>query len=384
MMKLVINPTLVIDRNVANETRIRVGLGGGRTSLIIGEQAMRILKVIMAQSEAMDKNQLVEEYSRQGEISAALSSDIVDYLCKYQILIPENLAAPLSNFISGWFTRGWQAPSVHQLSGFGMPFLPDDHGGANYTEIYDQMLNDHTTIDQPEVVKGIPKHSLSEIPAPKETALNPKIKVQQVLENAKQVYAFGDHDLSFSEVHGIIHACFRNQRYSESGLGKVTFRSYPSGGARHPLEVYLVSRGENENPPGVYYYNPDTGTFHGLLSNQDVGKELDEACFLKRGVRSSKFAVLISVRWFRHMWKYRYARSYKMVLLEVGHAIQSLSFAAAAAGVESYYCPSFNDSEINKLCGLDDPFEESVAVVMTLGRNGKTLEAYRDRYDTNA
>jgi SagB-type dehydrogenase family enzyme len=343
-----------------------------------------VLAAILASPGVWTRQTLVEAATKILD-DEARAVGFVDYLIDEQIIVQRGSLVDQAELIEEWSNRGWRTPAMHHLSGFGMPFMPDDRGGEDYSGIYAGMLSDPASPPQPQAVKGIPAESRHEIPVSRAAPTVTDASVQEVLENAKQVYAFDEHELSFPEVHAILVNTFMNQRYQETGLGRAVMRSYPSGGARHPLEVYLVSkRKRQDEPAGVYYFHPGTGSLYLVRQGRYVGRDLDEACFLKRGVRSSDFGVLISVRWLRHIWKYRYPRSYKMIMLEVGHALQSLTFAALSQNAESYYCPSFNDSELNDLCCLSDPFDESVGVVVSLGRNGLTLEQYRERYDTNA
>lgn len=384
MNTLTLNPTTVVDQSTGGSLRLRSGLGWSRGRFEVEQPAEALITAIIDACPQPDRDALVARVIEDSQAAPDDAADTVDFLIAEQILVPSGSMEPVEDLLSTWTDRGWRTPAAHHLAGFGMPFMPDDQGGADYGAIYDEMLADDTVVEQPPTVKGPPAGTIREITIDQASPLPPDVPVQAVLERAKQVYAFDAHELRFNEVHGILAATFSNQRYQDSGLGPAAMRSYPSGGSRHPLEVYLVSRDSRDQPAGVYYFDPDTGSLHGIRDDDSAAATIDEACFLKRGVRSADYAVLISVRWLRHIWKYRYARSYKMVLIEVGHALQSLSFAATTAGAEAYYCPSYNDSVVNGLCGLDDPFIESVAEVMTLGRNGLTLEAYRERYETNA
>lgn len=384
MPTLELNPTIAVDRSHSGTLRIRSGTGWTRGRFELSTDGELALRAILASEAPWTLASLVE--AAQSVLHDERSAlDLVQYLRDEQILVPEGDLADEARLTAAWAGRGWRTPAIHHLAGFGMRFMPDDRGGADYDDIYAEMLSDPAAPPQPGAIRGVPEGALFEVPLAEASFLDPGLSVQSVLENAKQVYAFDRHVLPFSLVHGILAATFTNQRYQKTGLGPAAMRSYPSGGSRHPLEVYLLTRrSDGERPAGVYYFAPDGGGLHLLREDHEAASELDRACFLKRGVRSSDFAVLISVRWLRHMWKYRYARSYRMVLLEVGHALQSLSFAAGSQLTETYYCPSYNDSELNRLCGLSDPFDESIGVVMTLGRHGLTLEQYRERYDTNA
>lgn len=380
-MKYQLNETAVVSKTSNGAISLRTGTAKNYEQLELSHTAICILNSMLTEEPSWSRQELVDIACRYTDADRA--EQFVDYLIEKHVVVADNEDNFYSPLYELWSEYGWTDAAVHYLSCYGAEFTPDDSGGAQYSDVYELMLTDDTVIEQPPACKGIPETHLLSIPF--ESAVeNCNKTVGNVLESIIQVYAYEPHQINLRDVHKVVAETFANQRYIETGLGPTPLRSYPSGGARHPIEVYIVAKEADEYPSGVYYFEPDSRMLYLIEAGHNIADRIDNACFLKRGVRSSKFEIILSVRWLRHMWKYRYARSYKMVLMEVGHAMQSLEFVSNCLGFQTYYCPSFNDSVVNELCHLDDPFEENAAVVIGIGRNGLTLEEYRERYDTSA
>jgi SagB-type dehydrogenase family enzyme len=105
---------------------------------------------------------------------------------------------------------------------------------------------------------------------------------------------------------------------------KWPLRANPSSGNLHPTEGYVLlpSVDKLHNRPGVYHYAPKE---HGL----ELRAELDPS-FWASSPEGSFLVGLSSVFW-REAWKYG-ARAFRYCQLDVGHAVGSLRFAAAALG----------------------------------------------------
>jgi len=127
----------------------------------------------------------------------------------------------------------------------------------------------------------------------------------------------------------------------EQGGTRWALRANPSSGNLHPTEGYLVWPGGGEVPAGVHHYQPRDHLLEGraLLP---PGTVLPWKGF---------FAALSSIAW-REAWKYG-ERAYRYVLLDAGHALASLRYAAAVLGWSLAVDGRWGDAEGERLLGLD-------------------------------
>ena len=126
-------------------------------------------------------------------------------------------------------------------------------------------------------------------------------------------------------------------------------RANPSSGNLHPTEGYLVSgpaAGLGANW-AVYHYQPHD---HVLEKRADI--EHEDWSRLVRILPQGAFLVgLTSILW-REAWKYG-ERAFRYCQHDVGHAIGSLAMAAAALGWRVRLLPTFTDTELARLLGID-------------------------------
>lgn len=126
-------------------------------------------------------------------------------------------------------------------------------------------------------------------------------------------------------------------------------RSNPSSGNLHPTEGYVLlpAIDGTSDSPGVYHYAPREHA-------------LEERCSLSTGTwlallgqsAPSGFIVgLSSVHW-REAWKYG-ERAYRYCQHDVGHALGSLRYAAAALGWHMHLLSEPSDADLGTFMGLN-------------------------------
>lgn len=153
----------------------------------------------------------------------------------------------------------------------------------------------------------------------------------------------------------LLDVCFGERgRVQTAGGVTCLLKSIPSGGARHPTEVYLASLDLQGIPSGLYHYNVE---HHRLdrLHDRDERDALMHATydlFVKHPRAPSALLIFTSVI-ERAMWRYRDPRSFRAILLDVGHAVAAYRHAARALGLRTYACQKMRDGEIAELLDID-------------------------------
>ncbi|MBW2345404.1 MAG: SagB/ThcOx family dehydrogenase [Deltaproteobacteria bacterium] len=140
--------------------------------------------------------------------------------------------------------------------------------------------------------------------------------------------------------------------------GDFYYRSVASAGALYPSEIYVATQSIN---------NLDDGLYHFSIAHHSLS-------LLRKGdITAPILTFFLSAIFFRSAWKYR-ERSYRYHLLDTGHLIENLTLALKALQL----CPAlsfdFNDSEVNRLLGLDETKEVCLAVCHING-----TQAYEDK-----
>jgi SagB-type dehydrogenase family enzyme len=144
----------------------------------------------------------------------------------------------------------------------------------------------------------------------------------------------------------LFDVCFGERgRIAFADQGEFLLKSVPSGGARHTTEAFFAAFDGSGVAPGLYYYHPGRhslicvreGDFQGHLAHAtfDLFKKYDAAPL---GL------VIFASSPARAMWRYRDPRSFRAMLVDVGHPLSAFRHLARALGYRHYTYQKFRDS----------------------------------------
>ena len=147
------------------------------------------------------------------------------------------------------------------------------------------------------------------------------------------------------------------------GEGRVPLKTSPSGGARHPVEVYVAARHVDGLTPGVYHYAADT---HALERVTDRVPAFDEVLPTQWWYRDAAALVMFTAVFERTRWRYHSPRAYRAVLIEAGHVCQTFCLTATWLGLAPFCSMAVADSLVERLLAIDG-VSESVLYVAGVG-----------------
>lgn len=208
--------------------------------------------------------------------------------------------------------------------------------------------------------KGYPR--LDSIKLEKEFSSKMKTSFDKVLYNRKSTRDFKSKLLTTKELSTLL--------YFSSGVRSIvkndwntSRRFYPSGGARFPLEAYVILYNNTELEKGVYHYN----VRHHSLEILKKGDYLNE---LKKGLdppwlKDANMAILTTAVFGRNQIKYG-DRGYRLILAESGHLAQNVYLIAASLNMGCCALGGYIDFAINDLLDIDG-VNESVLYATVIG-----------------
>jgi SagB-type dehydrogenase family enzyme len=134
------------------------------------------------------------------------------------------------------------------------------------------------------------------------------------------------------------------------------FKASPSGGGRHPTEVYAYVRNVAGLEPGVYHYD---ALRHALEPVGDLppADELIAACGDQQWVAEASVVLCYTCAFGRNAWKYDTPRSYRVLLLDVGHLSQTLWLTATSLGLHTTFTAALRDELIERHLHIDPATE---------------------------
>jgi SagB-type dehydrogenase family enzyme len=142
----------------------------------------------------------------------------------------------------------------------------------------------------------------------------------------------------------------------DSMIDRRILKTSPSGGARHPLETYILVQGVKGVDPGAYHYSVER---HALVS---LGKKPSRRLIVRLfsgqwWVADAPVVLLFTAVLSRSMWKYDHSRAYRVILLDAGHLGQTLHLVGTALGLGVFTSAALQDEEIEHFLGLDETKE---------------------------
>jgi len=177
---------------------------------------------------------------------------------------------------------------------------------------------------------------------------------------------FARGKVSLGNVSRLLQTTWGVQGYFETNVfGRLPYKTSPSGGARHPGEVYLMALRVEGLERGMYHYQARDNELARLPAK--VSPRLASAyCADQRYFAGAAALFIMTAVFARTMWKYGRARGYRVVLLETGHLCQTFCLTATRLGLAPFSTAALKDSLIEKDLGLDG-ISESVLYVAGVG-----------------
>ncbi len=144
--------------------------------------------------------------------------------------------------------------------------------------------------------------------------------------------------------------------------GTATTRTVPSGGARHPFEIYLFINRVEGLASGLYRYLAIEHRLVFLYAEPDLADKVYIACY-QEFVKNGALVFIMSAIPYRTEWRYSFL-AHKVIAQETGHICQNLYLACESIGAGACALGTYNQLEIDALLGLDGEEEFAVYVAV--------------------
>jgi SagB-type dehydrogenase family enzyme len=147
----------------------------------------------------------------------------------------------------------------------------------------------------------------------------------------------------------------------EHAPGPAALRTSPSAGALHPVEMYVDVASVDGLDRGVYHFAPTRGGLEDLQRGHPVSDYGDSRPSHSLGGQPwlAKAPVLLVYTAVieRLQWRYRSPRSYRDLLIGLGHLSQTVLLLASAMGLGAVFATAVCDEDLERLIGIDGTSE---------------------------
>lgn len=181
-----------------------------------------------------------------------------------------------------------------------------------------------------------------------------------ILKTRRTVRAFQRTPISREALSTILHSTWGKLRYfNDSVLDRRIIKTSPSGGARHPIEVYPIVQRVKSIRPGIYHYSVSEHALEPIRLGR-FERRVEDLYAGQSWVRDAAACFVMTAILPRSMWKYDHSRAYRVVQLDAGHLGQTLHLVATALGLGPFTTAAIRDSAIENELGIDGVWEVPV------------------------
>jgi SagB-type dehydrogenase family enzyme len=313
-----------------------------------------------ADPEAVRLLHLLEEWTRLSDLYALLPE-----------YTPKSIRAGVRELVRNTFLVGEgsaQAKRDADLASAWSAWLP--HGSFHFATKDVEYLQPSASFfkpyfaesPQPPLLKRYDKAPRIQLPS----ASKADSEFARVLLARKTHREFSRKHIPLSVISTLLHYTWGvTGRIDAPPFGRLFHKTSPSGGARHPGEVYLLAMRVGGLAQGLYHYDGLHHRLEWLRSVQAVKKAVTYAADQEFVGDASALFIMTAV-FPRVLWKYRFARTYRVVLLETGHLCQTFCLVATWLGLAPFCTAAFEDTLIEKELGIDG-IRESVLYLAGVG-----------------
>lgn len=176
---------------------------------------------------------------------------------------------------------------------------------------------------------------------------------------------FGTEPVPFESVCTLLQLSTGVQRWvTAEGEGRVPLKTSPSGGARHPIEIYAAVRNVHGVSPGLYHYAAATHALERLVDADPP--PFDEFLPEQPWYRDAAMVIFLAAVYERTRWRYTGPRAYRAVMIEAGHVCQTFCLTATWLGLAPFCSMALAEPDIERCLGLDG-VSESVLYAAGVG-----------------
>lgn len=273
-------------------------------------------------------------------------------LCRLELLVPRGQTPQRSprgardGLAGAW--HGSVAAAYYHFSTRDLPFESRPRAVAR---ILGRLVESSR---QPPLYKDYPSKRRVALP---QRLVRDAVSLTEVLGRRRTVRTFDRRAVPFGVFVSTIRETWGQTGWIESPpFGYLLTKSSPSGGARHPIECYVLAWRVGGLAPGLYHYSVRRDDLdmlrRGRLADQAVGIASGQ-----QWIRGAAFVCLMTAVVERTFWKYSPQIGYRALYLDAGHLAQTFCLVATAVGLGPFTTAALQQSKAERLLGIDGVHE---------------------------
>ena len=183
-------------------------------------------------------------------------------------------------------------------------------------------------------------------------SLDEKGAFWETLLKRRTIREYRSEPLSFDLFSKLVQWTWGKTGHGRSEIGEFLLKTSPSGGAKHPVEVYPLVLNVKDLEAGLYHYSTRDNALV-LLKKGDFRESAVQWCAHQQWIRNTAVVFFMTAVLPRNMWKYRHSRALRIVLLETGHLGQTFHLICTQLGLAPFTTAATYDEAIEAFLEID-------------------------------
>jgi len=260
----------------------------------------------------------------------------------------------LDQALPAWAARGWAEAHDYLLATWSYPFEDYSQRGQ---EIDKERMRAYAST-KADTVRSLQQKGTNALPLP------------GIEESLDQLATLTELDLAnqLLTIASVAALPIEMKRSRTPGADYI-HRTSPSGGSRHPSELYLLALSVPGMKRGVYHIATQAATLGyvaDLPPEDDELKEMLPGAYRLPTIPKAIF--VISTHFERNMYRYREPRTLRTVYYDAGHLGGLIEALADSDGLIAHGHHGFSDSYVAKLIRSDGLGVESPSYLVSIGQ----------------
>lgn len=297
------------------------------------------------------RKNVTEYIKKELDLTQKDAEDIFNELLQYNLLITRSsLSYVAEKKAKLWKKYGWNDALDYFIAIKDYPFL--DYESTEARNVDNGLMDKYIKTDPvPPIYKEY--KNAKKIPLERNFSSLNDIDLRTLLFEKVFDHESGKEPLTKTQISNVLFNTFGEMGTVEFPVqGEFLLKTSPSGGARHPIEAYMISL-DTGFPTGIYHYSVKTNSLEEISSEVDVSEINDIIYKLNTGPQFSIKAVIVFSAIFpRSMWRYREPRSYRVILHDLGHILETMKIISKAFNIKTYFGHGFHESRLANLLNI--------------------------------
>lgn len=212
-----------------------------------------------------------------------------------------------------------------------------------------KLLSDRSTSTPPEPVHYAHPSRQSDVPLPAVAPEGGGHSLIDVLRKRRSVRDFAGEPVPYDSIGYVLRTLALPTWVAERS--QTALKAVPSGGGRHPTELYMHATNIAGLGAGVYHLNTGTACLE-RIAGPATREDLIFSCGEQEWVADAGALLFYTSRIKRNQWKYTHSRSYRILHYDVGHFAQSVALMLVDTGLASTFTAALREDPTRRLLNV--------------------------------